>query len=1061
MIVPGGVSREDSAVELVDRTPAAKKVVEVQSTSKGNTSYKRVAGYAQHNQENGTVTARQKRISTPLNAISQARSEPPQHLSSEHQQEVQATPPDGSLPVSALHLTAHLSFMYLPATFPRCDAITVRPMSVHQQQRPIATPSSPSIPIRKRAQDSEADNFVAVEGFCVRTVKDPSPPQQVLEQAQAYPASESHTPAAKSGSSSSVPSSTPETTSRAQHSSRAAPKHRYHPSRTMKMPEFAPSFSNGRVLSGTFSTRDGVKLIQVPASTTRRVSFTTATAERFDSDFESDTDESEGDMHDNRTPNTVTSFDSRSVHDGRRNEADKMKGVSPAKMDDQNTAEAQLFGLSIQPCKSLPSEEPVPMPDKHYSLSKDLDFPLRQDTPRSTDERSETRSYLDSRAGQQPPDTRENQSESALQMTSSDISGQAISRKNSFSRAGLTLNNATLEFPETSAVAKSVESLDITRVEGSPLNPEASTPRRRRKKIAPRTSTNVAKARSDHLSSMLMDSDMMIDGDLDGWGEGATDVFSAFHQAQAHKTTRTRKDDLYRQRLHTPGKLTNDGDDPGAVSGMDPMAGNNTQSSSTGAVSSSGAAASLNPEGETSHPLARHGYTVTPTWKNKKERKSTDEHASDTVPPNSLAGMASAVLGNNVGPDLQRNPRKGARRKAVPNSYKDGYLFDVNLPLRLNFVQPQFMPDGTEKEDDGIPSDDDSGTTSSFDEIPRHVAADPYSESLRGAQNYHGGSKHMLGAYSNGYIDLAVDGEQAPLLESHAKTYRASSQDSNDGEYCTQSALAAEPSIPNQPGVVYAPNAASEELTAQWRHQRNVAAMTMKELKKIFPPLMKRYGKSGSTRFVGMPAGRGSGAGHRATGDSKKSGGAKAPSGQKDWELNFARRLVAKSRSAQGFDELPELHKQQSMWKRMDAEFRMDPGQVIYNNSISHRLPELSANLTTSSYYDNYKRPYTRSSRSLANLIPSSDRLELPTGLTLPLLVQEAGGAYTYGSRLKRTPNPHPARKQSLHSKIKASSEPNMSLSLSSSLSLMQRNAGVDGSSTSFNATTLAFPSLV
>ncbi|TPX69807.1 hypothetical protein SpCBS45565_g02159 [Spizellomyces sp. 'palustris'] len=714
--------------------------------------------------------------------------------------------PAGGRPLTTLHLTAQLSTILLPPKIPPFQTVLSPPQ----------TPTTSSTP-KKEKRASWDDNFVSVEGLKVGSRGIPT---KMVDR------SYEETPQRRTPREDDIPKvlkkqdlNAHEQQSCGRIQSDQTPYARSCPS---------------RVLSGTFS-RDGIRLVEIPASTTRKLSFNTMNEDGF-SEASEEEDGAVAEFGLYATAHTDNFKDSIET------KAEKVStGGNPfvkcsKRKDDMQRRRAQAFGLVINGCNV-----------------KDEDSPPVQE------------------ASQEPMSVATIHEPHVLEQTpTSDDQDQQ---------------------PQTIDTSREHLAEDLPSAEQSTTSDSQQF-----QSTMPTTLSGVLDS--------IIDNDL-IEGDLVGWTEVGQDVFSAFHQAQARRLGRARRDDAYRQQLHTPAKASVAFDQPGELhSKAPPLVQSNSISQSTSVITE-----------EPIHPLARHGYTTTSTWKVKKDKRTHLRAEAD---------------------ERGKITRKSKTRPAAP-TYKDGYLFDTNLPLRLNFVHSTLLPDGTEKEDDGIPSDSDDNVSSNGEPC-RPVLPDPYAEPL---------NQTML--------DLPEG--------------RATISPSPEPPQQTEPVEEVRPANPE--AVALAPAVESPEIltdlaTAQWRHQRNVAALTMKELKKIFPPLMKQY--------LGR---RRSDAKGRAQHASKEL--------FEPQPLN-KRMIPPKPRHRHSLlAGGGHVGLQQTMWKTMDAEFQAQ-GKHVHCDFGSTRLPDLALSNASLSDY---------SSSPLIHLLANAGapvgkvQVQSQTGLTAPSREEE------------------------------------------------------------------------
>ncbi|KNC96736.1 uncharacterized protein SPPG_07944 [Spizellomyces punctatus DAOM BR117] len=766
--------------------------------------------------------------------------------------------PPGGRPLTTLHLTAQLSTILLPPKVPPCQTILSPP------QTPVTLSTR-----KKENRPSWDDNFVSVEGMKVgsRGIPTKVVDRSYEEILQRRTPREDDTPKV---------SKKQDNNAHEQHSC----------GRIQSDPTPYARSCTSRVLSGTFS-RDGIRLVEIPASTTRKLSFNTVNEDGF-----SETSEEED--------GAVAEFGlyatahSDNFKDSTESKSEKIStGGHPftkcsKPKDDMQRRREQAFGLVINGCNVKDEDSPLSAQEalqEPISVANTLEPHVTEQTPSNNDQ------------DQQPQTI--------------DTPGEHL-------------------------------------VEDLPSAEESTT------SDSQQFQSTMPITQSGVLDSII-DNDL-IQGDLVGWTEVGQDVFSAFHQAQARRLGRARRDDAYRQQLHTPAKANVAFDQPGEVhSKALPVVQSNSISHSTSVVTE-----------EPLHPLARHGYTTTSTWKVKKDKRmhlrpEVDERGKIT--------------------------RKSRTRPAEP-TYKDGYLFDTNLPLRLNFVHPILLPDGTEKEDDGIPSDSDDNV-SSTGEPCRPVLPDPYAEPL---------NQTML--------DLPEErATESPCPEPPQQTEPVEEVRPPSAE---AGALAP---------AVESPEILTDPATAQWRHQRNVAALTMKELKKIFPPLMKQY--------LG-----------RRRSDTK--GRARHASKELYEPQPHNKRMIPpKPRHRHSLlAGNGNIGLQQTMWKTMDAEFQAQ-GKHVHCDFGSTRLPGLALSNPSLSDYSSSPLivPFGQSHSKQLTKGSSEPHLSLPFSISLPTLVHPSE---KYRFRVKQALPHHPARKKCLDLQTRTLSDPSISLSLSSSLALMR-----------------------
>ncbi|KAJ3163449.1 hypothetical protein HDU86_000028 [Geranomyces michiganensis] len=185
------------------------------------------------------------------------------------------------------------------------------------------------------------------------------------------------------------------------------------------------------------------------------------------------------------------------------------------------------------------------------------------------------------------------------------------------------------------------------------------------------------------------------------------------------------------------------------------------------------------------HPLAKGGYTTTSSW---KYRKGSGE------------GIGS-------GADVDIPLKAGVRiSNGEPPTYRDGYLIDANLPLRYNFIHPP-LPAGVGALPGTPPASEDKSQSGAAPE-DRPKSSPP-----------HNGSSVSLGAVPSGLSTAHAFPFAEETVERISEPLSHASQGSNRSDS----------------------SSSTDQAATQWRHQRVKAAMTMKELKKVFPPLMKQY----------------------------------------------------------------------------------------------------------------------------------------------------------------------------------------------------------------------------
>ncbi|RKO91541.1 hypothetical protein BDK51DRAFT_46126 [Blyttiomyces helicus] len=366
-------------------------------------------------------------------------------------------------------------------------------------------------------------------------------------------------------------------------------------------------------------------------------------------------------------------------------------------------------------------------------------------------------------------------------------------------------------------------------------------------------------------------SEIMI-GELEPWNEERMDVFHAFHQAQGRKLGVGKREDAFRQTLHSgPTGLSTfgaDGVGAGVSAGGEPAVGAERRETGTtnlgvdrvsiGEVDRADTVV-VSPPGGTppappaaapttatapvpvrtiaeppSHPLARHGYT---THVNPRRAPPPAPPPSRRAALEASSSSSMLLVATNPQPSQAASVAAAAApppAPTIPASYRDGYLPDIRLPLRLNFITPKKNPDGTDRTDDGIESDDPDDDTTAAPlaiEIPRAPTDDPYSLPLR----------HHLPQ------EPTTPPATADPAHHNSPAARPTPAGGSGASTLQSAAAAAE-----FEGVA-APS--------RWRQQRLVATLTIKELKKIFPPLMKQAaGRKRVTGTVGRGAAGGVGA---------------------------------------------------------------------------------------------------------------------------------------------------------------------------------------------------------
>ncbi|KAJ3169348.1 hypothetical protein HDU87_000669 [Geranomyces variabilis] len=187
------------------------------------------------------------------------------------------------------------------------------------------------------------------------------------------------------------------------------------------------------------------------------------------------------------------------------------------------------------------------------------------------------------------------------------------------------------------------------------------------------------------------------------------------------------------------------------------------------------------------HPLAKGGYTTTSSWRYRKG--SGDDLGS---------GADSEYI------------MKGAVRMptAEPPTYRDGYLIDANLPLRYNFIHPPLPASVGAVSESSLVAESTSQSDAAPVDRPRSSPPQQTSSSTT-----------TLGAAATGLSTVHAFPFAEEVVERDTEPLPHGSQSSNKSDGFS----------------------GTDQAATQWRHQRVKAAMTMKELKKVFPPLMKQY----------------------------------------------------------------------------------------------------------------------------------------------------------------------------------------------------------------------------
>ncbi|KAJ3045591.1 hypothetical protein HDV00_009248 [Rhizophlyctis rosea] len=299
-------------------------------------------------------------------------------------------------------------------------------------------------------------------------------------------------------------------------------------------------------------------------------------------------------------------------------------------------------------------------------------------------------------------------------------------------------------------------------------------------------------------------------GDVEGWGERA-DVFETFHSARA-----------IRRREEVGGSK-----EEGAGSGGGGANGSSGNGEAEEVSGSGGRADGKRVARVTSagggrghHPYARHGY-VTSEGKGKKDNR---KHPGGGNKGNTSSHPHQQHHHRPPPPQ----PPPPTRAGPLPQSYKEGYLPDVNLPLKIDFVKPKLDRFGQEMDDDGLPyysSDEEDeyiGGMRGQEEVGKVVHADPYGVAIKGV------TMLGIGMEDGEEGDDGKDGESGGAGDKRVKERDKNTEKPSNTDDDTTSKHH-EP--PTEDPV--------DPATQEWRQQRLIATMTMKELKKIFPPLVK------------------------------------------------------------------------------------------------------------------------------------------------------------------------------------------------------------------------------
>ncbi|KAI8912337.1 hypothetical protein DFJ77DRAFT_467935 [Powellomyces hirtus] len=250
------------------------------------------------------------------------------------------------------------------------------------------------------------------------------------------------------------------------------------------------------------------------------------------------------------------------------------------------------------------------------------------------------------------------------------------------------------------------------------------------------------------------------------------------------------------------------------------------------------------------HPLSKGGYTTTTLWKSRK---------------------------GSGGIDTDSATKSG---RAETPTYRDGYLIDVNLPLRYNFIHPP-LPSG------GLG--------------PGEVLEVPHETAPTGPVS---GITQSTGTAITG----SSTAHAFPFVEEQAKE---------------ASPAASQPSCGSPSN--------HEHAATQWRHQRVKAAMTMKELKKVFPPLMKQYSWKG----------RGTDTAKTVVRDEHQHSAVQR-------EVNAIERPASRKSPPQKLRLRHGVATQNSTWQRLDAEFQAHGNNTVFHTQQlslvpTSRLPHLNS----------------------------------------------------------------------------------------------------------------------
>ncbi|KAJ3023040.1 hypothetical protein HKX48_004522 [Thoreauomyces humboldtii] len=235
------------------------------------------------------------------------------------------------------------------------------------------------------------------------------------------------------------------------------------------------------------------------------------------------------------------------------------------------------------------------------------------------------------------------------------------------------------------------------------------------------------------------------------------------------------------------------------------------------------------------HPLAKGGYTVTPSWKNRKE------------PAVELGG---AIIEAAVG------------RIGTPPTYRDGYLMDANLPLRYNFIHPPLPPGSERGSDTDLGKDayiEQGHTLLQSQHASQGSQQSQSQQTLQQQQQQHRQTQNTATgsttAHAFPFAEERGNGASDSTLQLGTSQSMSAPTSTVLHQHIQQQNTTA--GTQNLPGTGQAPSSVDQATTTQWRHQRAKAAMTMKELKKVFPPLMKQYlGKTRSSTTAERTAAR-------------------------------------------------------------------------------------------------------------------------------------------------------------------------------------------------------------